>query len=59
MAQLRFFPNYYAAALFEPTSVELHQTGTFRMLYRLSYSAAAPQEIERSKEVKSPFKDHF
>ena len=30
-----------AAAGFEPTSVELYQTGTLRTLYRLSYSAAA------------------
>ena len=26
---------------FEPTSEELHQTGTFRTLYLLSYTAAA------------------
>ena len=42
-----FFPNSYAAAPgIEPTSlrVELHQTGTFRTLYRLSYSAAAPTQ---------------
>ena len=49
----KFLPNSYATACFdrekddkrlssfEPMSVELHQTGTFRTLYRLSYSAAA------------------
>ena len=29
MARLGFFPNSYAAACFEPVSVDLHQTGTF------------------------------
>ena len=34
-------PNSYAAACFETTSEELHQTGTFRMFYQLTYSTAA------------------
>ena len=49
---LQMFPNFYATACFEiedemalswfePTSVELHQTGTFQTLYWLNYSAAA------------------
>ena len=37
---VRNFSNSYAAACFEPISEELHQTGTFWTLYRLSYSAA-------------------
>ena len=37
----RIFPNSYAAECFEPTPVELHQTGTFWTLNQLSYSAAA------------------
>ena len=36
---LQIFP--YSDAFFEPTSVELHQTGTFPMIYHLGYSASA------------------
>ena len=36
-----FFLSSHPATCFEPMSVELHQTGTFRTLYRLSYRAAA------------------
>ena len=32
MAWQGFFPNSYAVACFEPTLVELHQTGTFEGL---------------------------
>ena len=41
MAQLGFFPNSYAAACFEPTSVELHQAGAFEG--RSTNWATAPQ----------------
>ena len=41
-AAMNFFPPPFTAAKFEPTSVELHQAGTFEgRSTRLSYSAAA------------------
>ena len=41
-----FLLPYTASPGFEPTSVEFHQTGTYRTLYRLSYRAAA-MEVEK------------
>ena len=38
-----FFPNSYAAACFEPTAVEFHQTGTFEV--RSTDWATAPRLI--------------
>ena len=45
MAQRGFFLNSDAAAWFEPRSIELPQTLTFRTLYRLSCSAEAVETL--------------
>ena len=42
MAWLGFSRNSYAVACFEPTSVELYQTGTFQMLYQLKEKKKLP-----------------
>ena len=54
MALLGFFLSPYARGVigFEPTSVELHQTGTFRMFYRLSYLAAAESSTLNAVDAK-------
>ena len=42
MAWLGFSRYSYAVACFEPTSVELYQTGTFQMLYQLKEKKMLP-----------------
>ena len=38
---------------FEPTSVELHQTGTFRLLYRLCYRAVEKNKVTHLLDILS------
>ena len=60
MAQLEFFCHNFSYHFmprpgFEPTPVELHQTGAFwRMLYQLSYRAAGINRLDKAQlEVKN------
>ena len=52
MVKLGFYPSYYAAACFEPTSGRVAPNwDLWRMLYRLSYCAVACLLLHRSAQL--------